>query len=278
MFNTFVSIIPLIVFSVIDEDYNPDFKEKDFNYIRFLMPDMYKQTRDSKPFNLVKYITSNLIALILSIVISLIFTNSFKDMIKNEKGDFSSIYELIFFTYLYVLIIHFFMIYIDTSLFNYIVVIFFLIQIFLDLIFIIVMNRIPNDNKLSGITSQLISLIHFLTLIICCSLICLPFYILRRLELFFGLNITNLIKNRNIQTMILGKIYKKKINQMIRAISAITKFKRIHEDIITNGLYKLKKKHKYENLVDIKMAKVVEHYENNKKSNKKKNIYEILIF
>ena len=265
MFNTFVSIFPLIVFSIIDEDFNPDFKTKNYNYIRFLIPDMYKQTRDSKPFNLVKYITSNLIALILSIVINLIFINSFNEMIKNEKGDFSSMYELIFFTYLSVLIIHFFMIYIDTSLFNYIVVIIFLIQIFLDLIFIIVMNRIPNDNKLSGVTSQLISTIHFLTLVINCSLVCLPFYILRRLEFFFGLNITNLIKNKNIQTIILGKIYKKKINQMIRAISAITKFKRIHEDIIIKGIYNQKKKLKYENLIDIKMAKVVEHYEKNKK-------------
>ena len=258
MFNTFVSIFPLIVFSIIDEDYNPDFKDKNYRNIKFLLPDMYKQTRDSKPFNLVKYIISNLIALILSIFINLIFINSFGEMIKNEKGDFSSIYELIFFTYLSVLIIHFFMVYIDTSLFNYIVIIIFFIQIILDLLFIIVMNRIPNDNKLSGVTSQLVSTIHFLTLIINCSLICIPFYILRRLELFFGLNIPYLIKNKYIEIIILGKIYKKKINQMIRAISAITKFKRIHEELKN-------KKENFETLVDIKMAKAVKHYKEIKK-------------
>ena len=267
MFNTFVSILPLMVFSIVDEDYNPDFKQKNFNRnIKFLLPDMYKQTRDSKPFNIVKYLLSTFISLVFSIVIIFIFNKSFNEIIKNGKGDISSISELIFYDYLSMLIIHFFMIYIDTSLINYIVILFFIIQIFLDIIFIIVMNRIPNDNKLSGITSHLISNILFLALIMICSLICLPFYILRRLELYFGINISNLIKNHNIEAIILGKIYKKKINQMIRAISAITKFKRIHEDLICDGTYNQKKNKKYENLVDRKMAKAVEHFEKNRKS------------
>ena len=72
-----------------------------------------------------------------------------------------------------------------------------------------------------------------------------------------------MIKNRKIEAFILGKIYKQKINQMIRAISAINKFKRIHEDLIANGVYNHNKR--YENLIDIKMAKVVEHYEKDKK-------------
>ena len=48
-FNTFVSIFPLISFSVIDEDFEPDVIKKEFNRkIAFLFPDMFKQTRDSK--------------------------------------------------------------------------------------------------------------------------------------------------------------------------------------------------------------------------------------
>ena len=43
-------------------------------------------------------------------------------MIKNIKGDTSSYYELIFFTYLSIIIIHFCMVYIDTSFYNYIIV------------------------------------------------------------------------------------------------------------------------------------------------------------
>ena len=79
------------------------------------------------------------------------------------------------------------MVYIDSSLFNFITLIFFAIQIFLDIIFIVVMNRIPNDNKLSGVTASLFSTNHFFGLIGGCAIICLPFYILRRMEYFFGL-------------------------------------------------------------------------------------------
>ena len=271
MFNTFVSIIPLIVFSIIDEDFNPDFLKKDFNRnIIFLLPDMYKQTRDSKPFNLVKYIITTFISLILSLILFLILNYSFKDSIKNISGDVSSYYELIFFNYVAILIIHFFMVIIDSSLFNFIVIIFFVIQIFLDIIFIVVMNRIPNDNKLSGVTSFLFSINHLLGLIAGCIIICLPFYVLRRMEYFFGLNLSNLIKNNNIEDFLKAKFYTKKIKQMIRAISAVIKFKRIHNDMISETKIDGSKKEKYDNLIDINMVKVVEHFEKDRKKNKRK--------
>ena len=264
MFNTFVSILPLIVFSIIDEDYNPDFKRKDVDRkILLLLPDMYKQTRDSKPFNVIKYLLTSFISLIFAIIVSLIFNYSFKDIIKNEKGDISSIYELIFLTYLSMLIIHFFFVYIDTSLFNSIVFIFFIIQIILDLLFVLVMNRIKNDNKLSGITSHLLSTNNFLALIINCSFICLPFYILRRMELYFGINISNMIKENNIKSIFTWKFYTKKIAQMIRAISSVNKFKRINEDFIINDKTNINNKYN-ENLIDINMRKAVEHYQKNK--------------
>ena len=98
MFNTFVSILPLITFSIIDEDFNPDFE---FNAslkkkMGILLPEMYKQTRDSKPFNIIKFIITTFISLILAIIISLIFSNSFSGAIKNKEGDSSSLYDLIF--------------------------------------------------------------------------------------------------------------------------------------------------------------------------------------
>ena len=264
MFNTFVSILPLIVFSIIDEDYDPDFKRKDVDRkILLLLPDMYKQTRDSKPFNVVKYLVTSFISLIFAIIVSLIFNNSFKDIIKNEKGDISSIYELIFLTYISMLIIHFFFVYIDTSLFNSIVFIIFIIQIILDLLFVLVMNRIKNDNKLSGITSHLLSTNNFLVLIINCSFICLPFYILRRMELYFGINISNMIKANNIKSIFTWKFYTKKISQMIRAISSVNKFKRINEDFIISDKTNVNNKH-YENLIDINMRKAVEHFQKNR--------------
>ena len=266
MFNTFVSIFPLITFSIIDEDFNPDNANDLRKKISILLPEMYKQTRDSKPFNIIKYLAASFISLVLAIVISLIFYTSLEEMIKNINGDTSSQYELIFSTYLSILVIHFFMVYLDTSYYNYYVVIMFFIQIFLDIVFIVVMNKIPNDNKLSGITNELLSNIIFLQLIIVCSSICLPFYILRRMEYYFGINIANFIKNNNIKPILEGKYYKAKIAQMIRALSAVNKFKRINEELISDD------KTKYDNLNDINMEKAVKHYNKSEHGRKKKKV------
>ena len=270
MFNTFVSILPLFFFSIIDEDFDPNYKKLGYKRnkrMEYLLPDMFKETRDSKPFNVIKYLVTTLIALILSIFIFLIFNYSFLDMIKNKEGDISSFYELIFFTYISIIIIHFFMIYIDSSFFNLLILIGFIVQIILDFLFIFTMNRIPNDNKLSGMISELLSLNNFFVLIIASAVICLPFYILRRMELFFGMNITNLIKTENLENIFTGKFYKKKIAQMLRAISAITKFKRIHKDLITEN-DNLNKTSKYENLIDINMLNIVKHFQKSKKTKK----------
>ena len=122
MFNTINSILPLIFFAIIDEDYNFDFTRADPNRkILLLLPDMYQQTRDSKPFNIIKLIVTTIISIIFAIIVTLIFNKSFIELIKNEKGDMISIYELSFYAYLASIIIHFFMVYIDTSLFNSII-------------------------------------------------------------------------------------------------------------------------------------------------------------
>ena len=80
-----------------------------------------------------------------------------------------------------------------------------------------------------------------------------------------GLNLSNLIKNNNINDFLKGKFYLKKIKQMIRAISSIIKFKRIKNDINSKNKIDRNKKIKYDNIIDINMIKVVEHYEKNRK-------------
>ena len=271
MFNTIVSILPLIVFSIIDEDFDPNYDARNaLDYKRkvkmtYLLPDMYKQTRDSKPFNVIKYIITTILSFFITLFIFLIFKASFDGMIKNQSGDITSYYELIFFIYFAVIIIHFFMVFIDTSLFNYIIFIMFLVQIIINIIVFLILDRVPNDNKLNGIATELFSLNIFLVFIAGCAVICLPFYILRRMELFFGMNISNLIKTNDIETIFEGKFYNKKITQMIRAIGAINKFKRIYKDM-ANDTHLLVSK--YESIIDLNMIKVVNHY---KLSKRKKN-------
>ena len=127
------------------------------------------------------------------------------------------------------------------------------------------MNSIDNDFPLSNIVGEVTdSPILFLASFAICGLICLCFYILRRAELYFGLNLVNLIKINKIEDIYIGKYYKKKINQMIRAIRGIVKFKKIHKEMKGMKINDVNDNNQYENLVDIKMKKMVQDYENQK--------------
>ena len=128
--------------------------------------------------------------------------------------------------------------------------------------------NVINDNKLSGILGILMrSNISFFGIVISCASICLPFYILRRAELFFGMNISNLIKTNKLDIIYKGKFYRKKIAQMIRATRAIAKFKKIQKDLMAdeNANNNIEN-----NLIDRNMIKIVEHYNENVKYKKKK--------
>ena len=263
MFNTFVSIIPLIVFSVIDEDID-DFEKyevKKRKWMLYLLPDLYKRTRDSKPFNIVKYIICIFISAFYAFVIFSFFSFIYFDMIKNIRGENATIYDFVFNIYFIIVLLHFFMIFIDTSLINWLVIIFFFIQIFINLLFVIIFNKINNDNKLSGIVGEIIhsysSLLGFIGVFGTCGIL---FYILRRAELFFGMNYSNFIKTNKLEAIYLGNYYKKEINKMIRAVRAIAKFKRIHKELKIGK----KSNDKNENFNDRKMRKVIERWEEEK--------------
>ena len=262
MFNTIISIIPLIAYSVLDEDI-------DFNNEKYsdLFPDMYKQDRDSKPFNIIKYLVITFISFIMSLILFSIFNISYFKMIRNSSGDPASFYDLIFNLYISIIFIHFFMVYIDSSLFNYLIIICFILQSLADILFLIIMN-VTNDNKLSGILGILIkSNISFFTIVISCASICLPFFILRRAELYFGMNISNLIKTHKLKIIYKGKFYRKKIAQMVRVTRAIAKFKKIQKELIEEEKVNSKIEN---NLINRKMKKIVEHFNEYAKYKKNK--------
>ena len=270
MFNTFISVISLVTYSILEEDIELDFsktryykKEKDM--MNYLLPDMYKQARDIKPLNVIRYCVITFLSLIMALIFYGFFNYAFLDMIKNSQGSIVTFYEFIFYLYFSIVATHFFMIYIDTSLYNYLVIIFFFVQILADILFVIIMNSIDNDFQLSGIVGEVSnSPICFLTSIVICGFICLCYFILRQAEFFFGVNLVNLIKMNKLEAIYIGKYYKKKINQMIRAIRGIVKFKKIHKEMKGGKINEGNKNNQYENLVDIKMKKMVQDYENQK--------------
>ena len=193
------------------------------------------------------------------------FNYAFLGMIKNSQGSVVTFYELIFHLYFSIVATHLFMIYTDTALYNYLVIIFFFVQVIADILFVIIMNSIDNDFQLSGIVGEVTnSPICFLTDIVVCGFICLCYFILRQAEFFFGVNLVNLIKMNKLEAIYIGKYYKKKINQMIRAIRGIVKFKKIHKEMKGMKINDVNDNNQYENLVDIKMKKMVQDYENQK--------------
>ena len=270
MFNTFISIISLETYSILEEDIELDFnktryykKEKDM--MNYLLPDMYKQARDIKPLNVIRYGAITFLSLIMALIFYGFFNYAFLGMIKNSQGSVVTFYELIFHLYFSIVATHFFMIYIDTALYNYLVIIFFFVQVIADILFVIIMNSIDNDFQLSGIVGEVTnSPICFLTDIVVCGFICLCYFILRQAEFFFGVNLVNLIKMNKLEAIYIGKYYKKKINQMIRAIRGIVKFKKIHKEMKGMKINDVNDNNQYENLVDIKMKKMVQDYENQK--------------
>ena len=150
MFNTFISIISLETYSILEEDIELDFnktryykKEKDM--MNYLLPDMYKQARDIKPLNVIRYGAITFLSLIMALIFYGFFNYAFLGMIKNSQGSVVTFYELIFHLYFSIVATHFFMIYIDTALYNYLVIIFFFVQVIADILFVIIMNSIDND-------------------------------------------------------------------------------------------------------------------------------------
>ena len=151
-------------------------KRKDGCYLS----DLYKQTRDSRPFNIIKYIVCTVISMIYAIGIYFIFNFMCINMIKNKNGDIYSYYEISFNVYFSIIFIHFFMIYIDTSLYNYVVIVFFAVQFCANFLFVISFDKINFDNnKLSGVLREILHLdTSFLSVIIACVIGCFPFYTL----------------------------------------------------------------------------------------------------
>ena len=65
------------------------------------------------------------------------------------------------------------------------------------------------------------------TLIAVCSALCVPFYILRKAEYFFGGFIVNLILQKKINNIYLIKYCTKKVEEMTRVHRNVAKFTKI---------------------------------------------------
>ena len=264
-FNTFASVILLAIYEILEQDFDPNFssfKEKDKSLLQSLLPDIFKEYRDSIPFNIIKFFTLFIISIIVSYLCYIIPIYSFDNNVygSNLMGYQYSFWDSSFVTYMSILFIHYFIILIDTSLYNPGIIIFYILQLFISFCFFIFCEKNDVSQLYNTSSFMLGNALTWLTLIMTFSFSMIIFYILRRAEFFFGEFIVNKITQNNYKNLFIEKFYKKKVEKMTRVIRRVEKFKRFYYNQNNEN------NQEDENLGDQKMRKYVEDFNVKKKN------------
>ena len=267
-FNSFVTVVPVAARAISEEDYDPDFvkfKNSEKKILHYLIPNIFKEYRDSIPFNLVKFFIIFFIGIIASLPIFFVPYFVCKLGIRNNDGStfcFWDISVVVFFT---IIFIHFYMVFSDTLFYDYFILLFYSIQIIIDVLFFIIYNSIKLDVDINGDLYVFLGNGTFwLSVILSCSIILIPFFILRRAEFFFGGFIVDMIKQNKFEPYYIQKFYQKKIEQMTRVMRSLTKFRKIYRN--ENNIDVA-----HDNFADQQMRKVVDEYKIHRKESKNKN-------
>ena len=233
-FNGVSTVIPLGVYEILHQDFDPDFSsfnEKEKNLLKNLLSDIYKQFRDSYPFNLIKFIAIFIVSILFSYICYIVPIYSFVDNYYgyNKKGYQFSIWDSSFITYISILFIHYFVIAFDTNYYNPGIIIFYALQLIISFLFLLLCDKSNKDFEIyDSLTLMLSNVCTWLTIIITIYLCLLLFFILRRAEYFFGGFIENNIAQSKFKDYFIEKFYQKKVEQMTRVVRSVAKFKRIY--------------------------------------------------
>ena len=270
-FNSFITVIPLCVVAILDEEFDPkfeDFSDKERQLLFTFFPNIFKEYRDSYPFNILKFFTLFGISLIFSFICYIVPATSFRYNFygKGLDGYQYSYWDSSIVTYLSIVVIHYFIMIIDTFCYNIGIILFYFIQLLISFAFLFFVEVHEESELHKTLKFMLTNWNSWLTGLITCSICLVLFYILRRGEYFFGGFILNKIKQKQFDIFI-EKFYQKKVEQMTRVLRNVAKFKRIY--------YNEQENIQEDNLNDQKMKKIVEEFKDKKKyymnSNLRKN-------
>ena len=195
-YNTFLTIIPISITAIYDEDFDYNFKDysdKERQLLIKFLPNIFKEYRDSYPFNLIKFFTICGISFISSFICFSIpvftFRNNFNG--KDSIGSQYCYWDSSIVTYLSITIIHYFSIILDTSYFNSEIIIFYGFQFIITFAFLIFVEKSEDSELYDTLAFILKNITNWLTILITFSFCLVFFYILRRAEFFFGEFIIN---------------------------------------------------------------------------------------
>ena len=265
-FNSYFSVAPLTCRSVIEEDFDPDFPDyslKQKKYLKYLYPDIYREFRDSKPFNMLKFYVIFILSLMNSASNYYISAYSYYKGSYGVRGYVFSYWDFSFTMFVACIVSHFFMIFVDTLYYIRLVWFWYILQIIVVILVLIIYNAIDLETGMDNSLYFIMGNFNFwLTAIIETAVPCSLFYILRRAEFFFGGFIVNKIKRGQIKDLYVEKFYKKKVEEMTRKTRSIEKFMKIYRN----------KDGQYDNLVDQQMQKIVDEFKVQRKLKKTKSV------
>ena len=260
-FNSFVTVLPIAVYQILNQDFDPefsDFSEKEKNVLKRLLPDIYKEYRDSLPFNIIKFIVILIIAIIFSCLIFYIPIYSYSNNFYGKYGNQFCFWDSSICAYISIIVVHYLIMAEDTSNYNPGIIIVYILQLIIFFLFILICDKGNSDSEIYDTLSIMLKNgSTWLTIIMICSFCFIPFFIIRRAEFFFGEFITNKIKQKNFKEYVIEKFYQKKIDQMTRVIRSVAKFKRIY--------YQEGEVKEDDNLANQKMRKIVDQFKAQRK-------------
>ena len=264
-FNSFFTVIPLAVRAVVEEDFDANFTKctkSEKKKLPYLFPDIYKEFRDSMPFNIVKFTVIYMIGFFIAILFYVVPAFSlFMDNYGN-RGYSYSFWDVSFETMLSIIVIHFIMVFQDTLYYIKFNIFFYILQMIVNVVVLVIINSINLGKGMDDTLWFIMGNWYFwLTLFAFCGLIVVPFYILRKAEFFFGGFIVNSIIQKNINNIYLAKYCQKKVEEMTRVNRSVAKFIKIYKNT--------DKTEKIDNFADQQMKKIVDEFRINRKRNKK---------
>jgi len=255
-FNSFFTVVPTAARAVIEEDFDANFskyKKSDKKKLPYLFPDIYREFRESKPFNIVKFIFIYMIGCFIGIIFFIIPAYSYYKEFYGNKGYTFSFWDVSFEALLSLIVVHFFMVFQDTHYFIKFNIFFNILQIIVDVVVLVAINQINAETGMDDTLWFIMGNWNFwLTLIATCGIICIPFYILRKAEFYFGGFIVNLIIQNRINHIYLIKYCQKKVEQMTRVIRSVAKFIKLYRNTDDSD--------RIDNFADQQMKKIVDEF------------------
>ena len=197
----------------------------------YLFPDIYKEFRESMPFNIIKFIFIYIVACIISCIFFLIPAFSFYEGTYGTRGIVYSFWDVSWQSLFCMIIIHFAMVFEDTFLYVKFNIFANLLQIVICVVVLVALNESSVAKGMDDTLWFMMGNLNFwLSLVMVLGAMFVPFFILRNAEFFFGGFLVPLILQKRIDHIYFIKYCQKKVDEMTRINRRVAKFMKLYKN------------------------------------------------